>query len=132
MPGRAVPVGEHLVLTFLREPVFQSRSQILNSLTTRWVLNLLQNRHTSHGRRRVVLAEPSPGFQAISFSRVSDDPVGCVGCERDKVGVELYNEIIDLVDLVLLFGAFSKDIHPGYHAVSLRKSATFDNDFTLT
>ena len=87
---------------------------------------------TSHGRRRVVLAaQSSPGFQAVAFACVSDDPVGCVGCKGHKVCVELSNETVDL-DLVLLIGTFSKDIDPGYEAVSLRRSLTLDNDFPLT
>ena len=69
------------------------------------------------------------GFQTSAFSSVSDDPVGCVGCEGDKVCVELSNEV---VDLVLLVGTFSKDIDPEFETVSMRRSVTFDNDFPLT
>ena len=68
----------------------------------------------------------------FSFARVSNDPVGCVGCERDKIREELYNEIVDLVDLVLLMKTTPKDINPEYHALSLRNYASLDNDFTLT
>ena len=36
-------------ITFLRLPVFKSRSQVFNTLASRRVLNLLKDRHTSHG-----------------------------------------------------------------------------------
>ena len=69
------------------------------------------DRHTSHGRHRVVLAvQSSPGFQVIAFACVSDDSVGCVDYKGHKVCVELSNEI---VDLVLLVGTFSKDCERG-------------------
>ena len=42
------------------------------------------------------------------------------------------NEIIDRVDLVHLVGTYSKDIDPGYEAVSLRRPASLDNDHSLT
>ena len=63
--------------------------------------------------------QSSPGFKAIAFACVPDDPVGCVGCKGDKVCVELSNEIIDPVDLVLLDSTHSKDIDPGRKAISL-------------
>ena len=65
---------------------------------------MLQDRHTSHGRRGVVLT----------------------------VQLEHSNEIVDLVDLVLLVGAFSKDSDPGYKAVSPRSYAGLDNDLSLS
>ena len=39
--GRPFAVGEHLVLTFLREPVLKCGSQILIALASRRILNLL-------------------------------------------------------------------------------------------
>ena len=68
---------------------------------------------TMSGRTRSAVV----GFQAISFHRVSNDPVGC---ERDKV-------------LDLVFGdLFSKDSDPRYKAVSLRSYASLDNDLSLS
>ena len=56
----------------------------------------------------------------------------CVCCERDKVCVELSNEIIDPVDLIVLVGLFSTDSAPGYKAVTLRSYAGLDNDLSLS
>ena len=110
-------------MTFLQEPVFQSRSQVFDTLASRRVLNLLQDRHTSHGRRGVVLTvQLSPVF---SFSKVPNNSVGCVGCEGDKVGIELSNEVINVVDLFVIVALFSKDSDPGLQSglsAKLRRS----------
>ena len=59
-----------------------------------------------------------------------DNPVLRVGCEGNEVGEELSNKVIDAV--VDLFGLFSKDVDPGYKAISLRRLASLDNDPSLT
>ena len=93
-------------------------------------------RHFSDGVRGplidpVVLAvQSSPGFQAVSFSRVSNDLVGCVACKRHKVGTEFSKKVINVFDLVF-GGLFSKDSDPGYKAVPLRSDAGLDNDLSL-
>ena len=76
--------------------------------------------------------QSSPGFQAISFSRVPNNSVGCVGCEGDKEGIELSNKVINVVDLCVFVALFSKDSDPGYKAVSLRSYAGLDNDLSLS
>ena len=55
--------------------------------------------------------QSSPVCQAISFSRVPSDPAGCVGCKSHKVGKELSNKIINVVDFVF-GGLFSKACSP--------------------
>ena len=67
---------------------------------------------------------PSPEFRTILLAASV--------VKETRLCVELHNEIVDLVNLVLLIGTFSKDINLGYHAVSSRKSATFDNDLSLS
>ena len=68
----------------------------------------------------------------MSFSRVPNKSVGCVGWEGDKVGIELSNKVINVVDLIVFVGLFSKDSDPGYKAVSLRSYAGLDNDPSLS
>ena len=59
----------------------------------------------------VLAVQSSPVRQAISFSRVPSDPVGCVGCTKHNGSKEFSNKIIYFVDFVF-GGLFSKACSP--------------------
>ena len=77
------------------------------------VLNLLKHRQAPLACWVVLAVQASPNFQAIAFTCVPDNPVGCVGCERDELGMKLSDKVTNAVDAVGLVGLFAKFVDPG-------------------
>ena len=68
-------------------------------------------------------------YSLFSRLQVPNDLVGCVGCKGHKEGVELSNEIVDVLDFVFS-GMFSTDCDPLYKTVHLRNYTGLDNDLS--